>query len=230
VKFSERQIAEIVGKVMQQMDGQQAASSMAKTQPFNGPQPQEDNSKKPTVQAVSLPANNPVLAAIAKRRSIRGYKPEQITHEQLTSLLKAAQEAPSAHNLQPWHFSIVQNRSVLREINEEISSVVRQDVGDVFYGAPTVIFISINPSEYWAKIDAGIAVQTMALAAYSLGLGSVILAFPDAVFSGSRANYFKKLLMFPENYGYAVAIAVGIPNVNPQEAHSIEPGRVSRVN
>ena len=47
---------------------------------------------------------NPVLTAISERRSIRQYKPEQITEEQLQALLRAAVESPSARNLQPWHF------------------------------------------------------------------------------------------------------------------------------
>jgi nitroreductase len=71
-------------------------------------------------------------------------------------------------------------------------------------------------------------VQNIALAAHSLGLGSVILGLPDAAFTGSRGDHFNKLLKFPENHVFAVAIAIGVPNAT-KEAHPIEPGRIDYI-
>ena len=50
-----------------------------------------------------------VLQAILDRRSIRDYRPEQITGEQLQALISAALASPSAMDRQPWHFTVVQN-------------------------------------------------------------------------------------------------------------------------
>ena len=87
--------------------------------------------------------NNPVLSAISNRRSIRKYKPQQISEEALQTLLKAAVEAPSANNAQPWHFTVVQDAAVIKAVNEEIKSIFgRED--DIFYAAPTVIFLSTD--------------------------------------------------------------------------------------
>ena len=61
---------------------------------------------------------NQVLSAIADRRSNRGYKPDQITKEQLDAILTAAEQSPSARNAQPWHFTVVQNQSVIKEVND----------------------------------------------------------------------------------------------------------------
>ncbi|MFP3153976.1 nitroreductase [Lachnospiraceae bacterium ZAX-1] len=169
--------------------------------------------------------SNQVLETISERRSIRGYKPEQITKEQLDALLKAAVESPSASNLQPWHFSVVQNSSILKEINDEVKGILPLDIDDIFYGAPTAIFISSVASERWARLDSGIAVQTIALAAHSLGLGSVILGLPDHAFSGPREEYLNNLLKFPQGHSFAVAIAVGIPTTT-KEAHPLEPDRI----
>jgi nitroreductase len=169
---------------------------------------------------------NPVLTAISDRRSIRGYKPEQITKEQLDTLLRTAQEAPSANNSQEWHFSVVQNsRAFLDEINTEASKQLGKDLGDIFYGAPTVIFISAEADDRWARLDSGIAVQNMTLAAHSLGLGSVILGLPEYAFRGPKRADFDKFLKFPPKYSFAVAIAVGYPAAT-KEAHPIEPGRI----
>jgi nitroreductase len=168
---------------------------------------------------------NPVLTAIADRRSNRGYKPDQITKEQLDAILAAAEQAPSARNSQPWHFSVVQNQDIIKEVNDEANSILER-TDDIFYNAPTVIFISRNKEAKWGFHDCGIAVQNIALAAHSLGLGSVILGLPDAAFTGPRASHFNKLLKFPEGHIFAIAISIGIPTAT-KEAHPIEPGRVT---
>ena len=170
---------------------------------------------------------NPVLTAIADRRSNRGYKPEQITKEQLDAILMAAGQSPSARNAQPWHFTVVQNQSIIKEVNDEANSILNR-TDDIFYGAPTAIFISCDSSSKWGRLDSGIATQTIALAAHSLGLGSVILGLPDAAFTGPKADYFNRLLKFPEGHQFAVAIAIGIPTVT-KEAHPIEPNRITIV-
>ena len=170
---------------------------------------------------------NPILSAISERRSIRQYKPEQITEEQLQALLCAAVEAPSARNLQPWHFTVVQDANLLAEVNAEATAILGRE-GDIFYAAPTTIFISADKSSDWGKLDSGIAVQNIALAAQSMGLGSVILGLPAAAFKGPRGEYFAGLLKFPATHGFAVAIAVGYPD-GTKEAHPVEDGRISYV-
>jgi len=170
---------------------------------------------------------NPVLTAISERRSIRQYKPEQITEEQLQALLRVAVESPSARNLQPWHFTVVQDAAVLAEVNAEATAILGRE-GDIFYAAPTAIFISADRENDWSKLDSGIAVQNIAIATQSLGLGSVILGLPAAAFKGPRADYFAKLLKFPATHEFAVAIAVGYPDCT-KEAHPVEDGRVDFV-
>ena len=171
---------------------------------------------------------NQVLSAIADRRSIRSYKTDKITREQFDILLKAAQEAPSAKNSQSWHFSVVQNRAILDEIHAEVQNNLNNKFDDIFHGAHAAIFLSHDQANKWARLDCGIAVQTIALAAHSIGLGSVILGMPDAAFSGKRADHFKKMLKFPDGYNFAIAIALGVP-AGTKEAHPIENGRVSFV-
>jgi nitroreductase len=172
--------------------------------------------------------SNPVLEAISERRSIRAYKKEQITQEQLDAILTSARESPSARNRQPWHMTVVRNKSVVAEVNAEAKKILGLDREDIFYDAPTVVFISAEKDWQWSKVDAGILAQTMALAAQSLGLGSVILGLPLGAFQGPRADYFNKLLRFPANYEFAVAIAVGVPNAT-KEAHELEPDKIKYV-
>ena len=53
---------------------------------------------------------------IISRRSIRKYTSIPVSQEQIEKLLQAAMYAPSANNLQPWHFVVVTERSLLNKI------------------------------------------------------------------------------------------------------------------
>ena len=182
---------------------------------------------------------NEVLQAIADRRSIRAYAEAQLTEEQLQALLDAAVQSPSAVNRQPWHFSVVQSKTLLDAFDDAIrAELLKNAEGDakaryenpgysVFYHAPTVIFISLPkpvPSVF-APVDAGIAVENIALAAQSLGLGSVILGMPRMVFETERGEEFRKAFKFPEGYDFCIAIAVGTPTAT-KEAHEVHPNLI----
>lgn len=59
---------------------------------------------------------NQTLHLIASRRSHRAYKPGQISPEQLEALMTAALQSPSAMDRQPWHFSFVQDKELLKRV------------------------------------------------------------------------------------------------------------------
>ena len=188
-----------------------------------------------------FPMSNPVLQAIADRRSTRGFSPEQLTQEQLNALLDAAVQSPSAVNRQPWHFSVVQDMALLDEFNEVQRGLIEKRAPEnergrfsdpafnVFYKAPTVIFISLPVDHgFFAPIDAGIAVENIALAAHSLGLGSVILGMPKEVFDSEFGDKYRKAFQFPEGNDFAIAISVG-HNTVTKEAHEVKPDKISIV-
>ena len=139
---------------------------------------------------------NEVLNAISSRRSHRAYRPDQLSEETLSAILQAGLEAPSATNRQPWHYSVVQDAALIQEIHDTAQRVIM--AGDakkrsprfdnasfqMFYHAPTVIFLFGEKDFGWTQVDCGIAVENMALAAESLGVGNVILGMPKAAFMG----------------------------------------------
>lgn len=178
--------------------------------------------------------SNPVLEAIAARRSIRAYTDAQVTRAQLDAILQAGLEAPSARNSQPWHFTAVQDAALINRVNDAFKAQMDDERFtaegySVFHHAPTVIFISSPAPEggtHFAPADVGIAIENMALAAHSLGLGSVILGFPRMAFEGPQADALRKALAFPEGYDYCLSISIGTPAAT-KEAHPIEPGKVT---
>ena len=72
-----------------------------------------------------------------------------------------------------------------------------------------VLILSADKDFKWSKLDAGITVQNIALAAQSMKLGSLIIGIIDDVMRGEKKDYFAKLLKFPDNHEFAIAVAVG---------------------
>lgn len=184
---------------------------------------------------------NPVQHAILDRRSIRDYKQDQLTEEQLNALLDAALAAPSATNSQPWHFTVVQDQALLDRIHEAAKAQIMKDAKNIsprfadeafhmFYHAPTVIVLSaaVAPGLFFANLDCGIAVENIALSAQGMGLGSVILGMPRAAFESEQADELRKALGLPDGYDFKIAIALGVPNSSKSE-HPIDEGKINYV-
>jgi len=183
---------------------------------------------------------NQVIETIKSRSSIRAYKPESLTEEQVKILTEAALASPSAMNLQPWSINVLQNKEIINEWEKDIVEffVQREDKtvidimksrnNKVFYDAPCVFVIPIDPQYYYAQIDAGILAQNISLAAKSIGLDSVILGYPNVVFISERAEEWKKKLMFPEGYGYGISVAVGYADMD-KKPHELKFSKIVRI-
>lgn len=181
--------------------------------------------------------NNEVLSAMAARRSHRAYKPEQLTPEQLDAIVLAALQSPSAVDGQPWHFSVVQDRQLLERITQaahrraaalppsERISRFDDPSFHLHYHAPTVIFLSATDTPNH-RIDCGIAVQQIALAAQSLGLGSVIVGLARMAFETPEAEELEEALDFPPGYQFIISIALGTPD-DQKAPHPIHRDKVT---
>lgn len=178
-----------------------------------------------------------VLQSISNRRSHRSYKEDQLTEEVLSLIIKAGLEAPSARNRQPWHFSVVQNADLLQEIHVEAAKALMDARNNprfadpdfqIFYHAPTVIFLFGEKDFSWTHVDCGIAVENMALAAEGLGVGSVILGWPLYAFKGEKADDFRARLQCPEGYDFVVALALGYAT-DTKNAHGLREEKISRI-
>ena len=155
---------------------------------------------------------NDVLNAIEKRSSTRGYTAEKLTDVQLEKLLKAGLQAPTARNEQEIHISVVDGEHpILAEIEAEKNGLMNNQTpsANFYYSAPLVLILSGDKDFPWSALDAGIAVENIALAAEGLGLGSVIIGVIKGAMSGEKKEHFAKVLKFPENYEFEIAIAIG---------------------
>ena len=131
---------------------------------------------------------------------------------------------------------MVQNAELLQEIHNEGAKNMGKDGNprslkpdfQMFYHAPTVIFLFGEKDFMWTQVDCGIAVQNMALAAEGLGVGSVILGMPKAAFAGERGDEFRKCLACPEGYDFVIALALGY-STDSKDAHGLREEKISRI-
>ena len=165
-----------------------------------------------------------VLLTIKERSSTRGYTAEKLTAGELETIVQAGLQAPTAANRQEIYFSVVSgDQPILAEIQAEMTKnrPTPNGAGNFYYGAPVVVILSGSEAFSWSGVDAGIAVENMALAAEGLGLGSVILGCIKDAMLGEKKAEFNKALGVPEGYAYQVAIAVGHKAVT-KEPHTYE--------
>lgn len=161
---------------------------------------------------------NSVLKNIKTRRSERKYADKQITDDELDKILEAAIYAPSGHNEQSWHFTIIQNPDLIHQISEGAKEVMKEsDVEwiakmgsieklNIFHRAPTVIIVSGRKNAVTPEIDCAAAVQNMLLAAESLDVGSCWIGFAKFYFQNiENMEKFK----IPEGYEVYFGVSLG---------------------
>ena len=108
---------------------------------------------------------------LLERRSSRQYSTEQITDEELDTVLKAGLYAPSALNMQSTILVALQDKATISRLSRMNASIMGTDK-DPFYGAPTVIIVLGKRSIHSAVQDGSLALGNMMNAAHAIGLGS----------------------------------------------------------
>ena len=183
---------------------------------------------------------NETVQSIFDRRSNRGYADEPVSEENIEILKQCALASPTARNEQSWHFSFVTNRELINEVertaydqavvegDEGFIAVMKSRNNKIFYDAPLVVFISADAASPWGEIDSGIAVENLALAAHSLGLGSVIIGLCGKAFKGEYAAKLGEKLGFPEGNRFTIAICIGKPTVS-KDAHPVKDGKIVEI-
>ena len=170
---------------------------------------------------------NQVLETIKKRRSIRKYLPEQLKEAELQAILEAGAYAPSAHNEQSWHFTVIRNKELLDRISAMTKEVMsaqsadwEKDMGNnkefhLFYHAPAVIVVSMKKAAMSPLVNCSAAIQNMLLAAESLDIGSCWIGLVRYYFALKDELPRLKL---PEGYEPCYAVALGYKGARPANA------------
>lgn len=164
---------------------------------------------------------NETIKTILNRRSTRVFTEENITDEILEQILEAGLYAPSAHNSQSWHFTVITNNEILEKMNLDTKEIARNSDDDflkklgnndkyhIFYNAPVAIIVSGEDSAPIPKINTANASENMLLAAESLDIGACWIEVVGILFNDEKKDSYKKDLGIPNGYTPYHAIILG---------------------
>lgn len=154
-----------------------------------------------------------VMKAIQERRSIRAYKNDAVSKEQLMTVLEAARLAPSWKDRQCWSIIVVSEREQIKALGE----LLRYNPDEaVFDTVPYFLVFCADPAKSGSRdektyymTDIGICMQNAVLAAKELGLGTCwVGAFNE--------QPIKELLGIPGNIKIVSLTPLGVPAESPE--------------
>jgi len=153
------------------------------------------------------------LELVKKRRSVRSYTGKPVSRELLLKCVESARLAPSACNVQPWRFVIVDDRKLIVEIAEKACHGV-YSINKFIKDAGALVAVISEREAFIRKVggylrgtnyyllDIGIACEHLVLQATELGIGSCWIGWFDE-------NKLKKILNIPRNKKIDIIISLG---------------------
>ena len=117
---------------------------------------------------------NEVIKALLERRSIRNFKKEMPSQEEIDQILEAGLYAASGRGSQNTICLVVRNKDLRKKLQEDNCAIWKRDPGiDPFYGAPLIIIVLAPSDSDNGAYDGSLVLGNMMLAAHAIGLGSV---------------------------------------------------------
>lgn len=162
------------------------------------------------------------IQTLLDRRSIRNYRKEQITEEELNLILEAGKYAPSGMGEFKWKLAVVQKDGAM----EKLLKVLEQEMGltgQPFYGAPTLIIAFVDKNSHTPVQDGSLAIGNMLNAANMIGLGSCWINCIPSLFETPASKTLQAEYGIPSDYICIGSCAVGyidgdVPKPVPRKA------------
>ncbi|MCX7623745.1 MAG: nitroreductase family protein [Thermomicrobium sp.] len=150
----------------------------------------------------TIPDVAAVLERIRKVRQIRQYRPDPVPEQALFQLLEIARWTGSSRNRQPWHFIVVDDRELLRQLSQ-----LRPPIAWLA-GAPLGIAIVLDGhDEISEAYDEGRVTERLLIAAKLLGLGGGVAWYGEA----EQQAAAKRILGIPAERTARSIVAIGYP-------------------
>ena len=161
---------------------------------------------------------------IMTRTSIRQYKDQPVEQEKIDIMLKAAMAAPTAVNLQPWHFIVIDDKKTIDLLS-----------GKQPTNAPLLIAVCGDTDkttmpdgkgklpDFWIQ-DVSAATENLLLAAHAQGLGAVWTGvYPIMERTAEVAN----VLNCPKNIIPLAVVRIGYPDEAPEPKDKFKEENIS---
>ena len=158
-----------------------------------------------------------VYEAAINRRSIRCFKDMPVSRQILERCVNAARLAPSAANLQPLEYIIIDDEQLLAQVFSTLKwAAYINPAGDPPQGRrPRAYVVILKNKEIGVPAsvyDIGAAMENMILVALEEGIGSCAIGSVDR-------DKLSRILSVPGDYEIPLVLALGYPDENPVEDH-----------
>ncbi len=167
------------------------------------------------------------------RRSIRRYRDKPVSHDDLHTVLKAAQLSPSWKNSQCARYYVVTADQLLAELKENALPAFNRNNCEK---APCLIIACFERGksgvgrdgefanecgEGWSYFDLGLSVENLCLEADRLGLGTLIMGIRNE-------EVIRQSLSIPMEQQIVAVIAIGYPDIEPQKPKRLKLKEVAK--
>jgi nitroreductase len=160
-----------------------------------------------------------LVDVVLSRRSVRRYEQKNIPKDVLDRILEAGRQAPSAMNRQPWHFIVLTDSKIKKELskgffNRHIKNSAFTVVGCAYTGLI---------DRKWSTVGTSIALQNMVIAAWAMGVGSCWIG-------DFKEEKVKQLLGIPDKWKVVALVSFGYPAEKPKPKRRKPIGKIVSFN
>ena len=150
---------------------------------------------------------NNILRNVLMRRSTMQFDSRPIRDEAMMEILEEGKTLSNAPNNHEWHFTVLQNRGLLRRFHELYERLVKEKSGDAARASaqmvadlPAVLIISASKDEKYVEDAAHMVFGSMMLVAEKAGLGSCWLSTAADMFRSEDGEKLLAQLGIPQGY------------------------------
>lgn len=159
---------------------------------------------------------------VSTRRSVRKYQATPVADSVLHKVIETAALAPSWKNTQTTRYLVVRDPALRAQIAQEGVAMFPPNQ-KIIESAPAVVLVttitgrsgferdgsfSTSKGTHWESFDAGIATQTLCLAATNEGLATVVMGIYDEAAVAKAAG-------IPEGQKLSAIVALGYADEEP---------------
>ncbi|MBC8552612.1 MAG: nitroreductase family protein [Candidatus Brocadiales bacterium] len=144
---------------------------------------------------------------LLSRRSVRKFKKEPVADEIIQNILEAGRLAPSATNVQPWHFIMLRKQEAKEACSFQGFNGWTSDSDFIIVG----VYKPSQPMmDHYALMDVTIALQNMVIAGALQGVGSCWIGAWDD-------TKLRSVIGLPSDYKIVGLVPFGIPDGVPSQ-------------
>lgn len=158
------------------------------------------------------------LEVMKRRRSIRRFKPDQITDGELRSVVEAGTYAPTGGGTQGVQIVAVQSPEAVAAVDALNAKMLGKPDAHPYYGAPTILLIFETERCFTRELDGAAVCTNMVNAACAVGLGSCWIHRCKQMFETEEGKALLRQWGLPETLSGVASIALGYADGAPPEA------------